>query len=116
MGGGIFVYEALVAAGKELMKAGNYQTRHIILFADAADSEEPGRYKALLKKYADSGITVSVIGLGTSADVDARLLEDIAKLGSGNIMFTTDAPLAASRSIALTSVQASVLSSFCWLK
>ncbi|HID23414.1 MAG TPA: VWA domain-containing protein, partial [Planctomycetaceae bacterium] len=39
MGGGIFIYEALVAAGAELAKAGDYQTRHIILFADAADSE-----------------------------------------------------------------------------
>jgi uncharacterized membrane protein len=91
MGGGIFVYEALVAAGKELMKADGFSTRHIILFSDAADSEEPGSYKTLLEKFADSGITVSVIGLGTSSDADAKLLEDIAKLGSGNIMFTQDA-------------------------
>jgi uncharacterized membrane protein len=89
MGGGIFVYEALVAAGKELMKAPQ-TTKHIILFSDAADSEEPGAYTTLLKKYAASGITVSVIGLGTDTDVDAKLLEDIAKLGSGNIMFTND--------------------------
>ncbi len=91
MGGGIFVYEALVAAGKELMKAGEYQTRHIILFSDAADSEEPGDYKKLLAKFAASGITVSVIGLGTTVDPDAKLLEDVAKLGKGNIMFTSDA-------------------------
>ena len=91
MGGGIFVYEALVAAGKELMKAGDYKTRHIILFSDAADSEEPGDYQKLLQKFEASGITVSVIGLGTKADIDAKLLEDIAKRGGGNIMFTTDA-------------------------
>ena len=90
-GGGIFVYEALVAAGKELMKAGDYKTRHIILFSDAADSEEPGDYKKLLKQFESAGITVSVIGLGTPTDVDSRLLEDIAKLGNGNIMFTNDA-------------------------
>ena len=89
MGGGIFVYEALVAAGKELMKA-EQLTKHIILFSDAADSEEPGKYESLLKKYEDSGITVSVIGLGTKTDVDAKLLEDVATRGSGNIMFTTD--------------------------
>jgi Mg-chelatase subunit ChlD len=89
MGGGIFVYEALVAAGKELMKA-EQLTKHIILFSDAADSEEPGNYKSLLQKYESSGITVSVIGLGSKADPDAALLEDIARLGSGNIMFTTD--------------------------
>ena len=91
MGGGIFVYEALVEAGSQLMKAEGYSTRHIILFSDAQDSEEPGAYKALLKKYEAAGITVSVIGLGTKADSDARLLEDVAKLGGGNIMFTADA-------------------------
>ena len=89
MGGGIFVYEALVAAGKELMKA-EQATKHIILFSDAADSENPSGYKALLSKFEDSGITVSVIGLGTNRDIDAKLLEDIATRGSGNIMFTTD--------------------------
>lgn len=90
-GGGIFVYEALVAAGKELVKATGYQTRHVILFSDAADSEEPGDYRKLLKEFSDRGITVSVIGLGTTADPDAKLLEDIAKLGGGNVMFTSDA-------------------------
>ncbi len=90
MGGGIFVYEALVAAGNELMKA-EQNTKHIILFSDAADSEQPGAYKKLLGEYEKAGITVSVIGLGTVKDPDARLLEDIAKLGNGNIMFTQDA-------------------------
>lgn len=90
-GGGIYVYEALVAAGKALAKADGYATRHIILFSDACDSEEPGAYQALLKKYAASNITVSVIGLGTKTDIHASLLEDIAKLGKGNVMFTADA-------------------------
>ncbi len=90
MGGGIFVYEALVAAGNELMKAGDYQTRHIILFSDACDSEEPGNYQTLLDRYSKAGITVSVIGLGTDHDVHSSLLKDIAKLGGGNIMFSDD--------------------------
>ncbi len=90
MGGGIYVYEALVAAGSELMKAGEFSTRHIILFSDAQDSEVPGDYKTLLKKYTDAGITVSVIGLGTDHDVHSELLKDIAKLGGGNIMFSDD--------------------------
>ena len=91
MGGGIFVYEALVAAGKQLQKASGYSTRHIILFSDAQDSEEPGAYKTLLKKFRASGVTVSVIGLGADKDVDAGLLKDVAKLGEGNVMFTADA-------------------------
>jgi Mg-chelatase subunit ChlD len=89
MGGGIFVYEALVAAGNELINA-EQATKHIILFSDANDSEEPGDYVNLLKKYEAAGITVSVIGLGTKTDVDSKLLEDIAKLGKGNIMFSDD--------------------------
>ncbi len=89
-GGGIFVYEALVAAGHELAKA-EQATKHIILFSDAADSEEPGDYKRLLDDFEKSGITVSVIGLGSKSDVDAALLEDVAKRGKGNIMFTEDA-------------------------
>lgn len=90
MGGGIFVYEALVAAGKQLMDA-DQSTKHIILFSDANDSEEPGDYKKLLAQFEAAGITTSVIGLGKPTDSDSKLLEDIAKLGKGNIMFTEDA-------------------------
>lgn len=90
-GGGIYVYEALVAAGNELLKAEEYATRHIILFSDAADSEEPGDYKRLLASYEKAAITVSVIAIGTTADPDAKLLQEVASLGKGNIMFTDDA-------------------------
>ncbi len=87
---GIFIYEALEAAGEELAKAEGFRTRHIILFADANDSVNEGSYQRLLEKYAKEGITVSVIGLGTELDQHANLLKDIAKLGGGNIMFTND--------------------------
>lgn len=90
MGGGIFVYEALSNAAEMLADAQSH-TRHIILFSDAADSEEPGRYRELLEHAAAANITVSVIGLGTPGDVDAALLEDIAHRGNGRIFFTTDA-------------------------
>lgn len=86
-GGGIFIYEALAAAARMLVdaKAG---TRHIILFADAADSEEPGQYLELIEKCRQAGITISVVGLGTPGDVDANLLRDIAQRGGGRIFFT----------------------------
>jgi Mg-chelatase subunit ChlD len=89
-GGGIFIYEALVAAGEQLTKAEDYSTRHIILFADANDSEKPDDYRTLIKKFADGGITVSVIGLGTDHDSDSELLKDIAKRGGGQVMFSND--------------------------
>ena len=89
-GGGIFVFEALTTAADMLLKAQS-GTRHIILFADAADSEEPGKYRELLQQCEQSGITVSVIGLGKPTDVDAELLRDIAKRGNGQIFFTENA-------------------------
>jgi Mg-chelatase subunit ChlD len=91
MGGGIFIYEALSSAARMLLSA-KADTKHIILFADAADSEEPGQYRALLENCRKANITVSVVGLGTEADVDAQLLQDIAKLGEGNCYFS-DSPL-----------------------
>lgn len=86
-GGGIFIFEALASAAQMLVdaKAG---TRHIILFADAADSEEPGKYKELIGKCQQAGITISVVGLGKPADQDADLLRDIAQRGGGRIFFT----------------------------
>ena len=89
MGGGIYVYEALAAAAGMLADA-TPQTRHIILFADAQDAEEPGRYATLLKNARRANITVSVIGLGTDTDSDAPLLKDVASLGGGRAYFTTD--------------------------
>lgn len=88
-GGGIFIYEALAAAAGMV---GNAEplTKHIILFADAADSEEPGNYKGLIEKCRGAGITISVIGLGTEKDSDAELLKDIAKRGGGRMFFTND--------------------------
>jgi Mg-chelatase subunit ChlD len=90
MGGGIFIYEALAAASKMILNARS-GTKHIILFADAADSEEPGKYKELLEKCRKAGVTVSVIGLGKDTDVDAELLKDIAQRGEGRIFFTDNA-------------------------
>jgi Mg-chelatase subunit ChlD len=90
MGGGIYVDAALTAAADTIQhaKAG---TRHIVLFADAADAEQPGDYKELLGKTRKAGITVSVIGLGKRTDKDAALLEDVAKRGGGRL-FITDSP------------------------
>lgn len=87
-GGGIYVYTGLKAAWEELKKS-TAGTRHIILFSDAADSEEPGDYKKLLAEMKKEGCTVSVIGLGTPADTDANFLKDIAKRGKGRCFFTT---------------------------
>jgi hypothetical protein len=89
MGGGIFTFTALQAAAQQLAKAvqGN---KHIVLFADAADAEEPGNYKTFVPELVRAGVTVSVIGLGRDRDKDAAFLQDVAKLGGGRCFFVQD--------------------------
>ena len=89
MGGGIFTYTALVTAAK-MVQESSKGTRHIVLFADAADAEEPGDYQRLLQTLTSIGITTSVIGLGSETDSDAEFLKDVAARGQGRIHFTAD--------------------------
>lgn len=89
-GGGIFCYTGLLKAW-ELLKKTPVGQRHVILFADAADAEEPGDYKNLLGEMVKEKCTVSVIGLGSEHDTDAEFLKDIAKRGNGRIFFNADA-------------------------
>ncbi|RKH06859.1 VWA domain-containing protein [Corallococcus sp. CA047B] len=89
-GGGIYVGVALRAARKEILRS-DKPTRHVVLFSDAADSEEPGDYQATLAALREANVTVSVIGLGTPADPDAELLREVARRGNGRIYFAEDA-------------------------
>ncbi|MCB0311600.1 MAG: VWA domain-containing protein, partial [Bdellovibrionales bacterium] len=74
-GGGIFVFEGLKEAWKQL-DSSPVENRHVILFSDAADSEEPGEYRTLIEKMVKQNTTVSVIALGSEFDGDAELLKD----------------------------------------
>lgn len=87
MGGGIFIDVALQRSYQMFAKA-KAGTKHLILFSDAADSEQPGNYREILAAYRAKGITVSVIGLGNRSNKDGALLEEIAKLGNGRCFFT----------------------------
>jgi len=89
-GGGIFVGEAL-RTGKDEILQSDKATRHVLLFSDAADSEEPDDYKATISALRKENVTVSVIGLGTPKDSDAKLLQEVAALGGGRIYFAQDA-------------------------
>ena len=88
-GGGIYVYQALSAAWEDLRKVRGAR-RHVILFADAADAEEPGEYVKLLAEMREMRVTVTVIGLGTERDCDAAFLKDVAERGGGRIFFCED--------------------------
>jgi Mg-chelatase subunit ChlD len=87
-GGGILIYEALVAAA-DMIRSAKAGTRHIVLFADARDSRQhPQGWETIVDPCVKAGITVSVVGLGTEKDCDADLLKDIARRGQGQCMFT----------------------------
>ncbi len=90
MGGGIFVKTGLDAAAREIRKS-KLPTRHILIFADAADSEEQDGCLDLATELVGEGITVGVIALGTEGDCDAGFLKDLAATGKGEIYFTTSA-------------------------
>ena len=89
-GDGIFVFSGLRAAGV-MLKEATQRNRHVILFSDAADSEEQQKVPELLAQFRQLGISVSVIALGTENDVDAGFLVDVAKRGNGEVYFTQDA-------------------------
>lgn len=88
-GGGIYVGVGLRTGMKEILKS-DKTTRHILLFSDAADSEEPDDYQRTLAELAAKNVTVSVIGMGSRADPDAALLEEVARRGNGRIYFAED--------------------------
>jgi len=90
MGGGIYVRSGLEAAYEQLVDAPQ-ANRHVILFSDAADSEEQAGVPALLQKMEQANITVSVIALGEPTDIDSDFLRQTAKQGSGQVYFTTRA-------------------------
>lgn len=89
-GGGIYVGEALRTGKHEILQS-DKATRHVLLFSDAADSEEADDYKATISALRAQNVTVSVIGLGTPKDSDAKLLQEVASLGGGRIYFAQDA-------------------------
>jgi uncharacterized membrane protein len=88
-GGGIYIGVGLRTAKKEILKSDKL-TRHVLLFADAADSESPDDYEQTIADLTSKGVTVSVIGMGSRKDSDAKLLDDIAHRGNGRIYFAED--------------------------
>ncbi|XXF77200.1 VWA domain-containing protein [Myxococcaceae bacterium GXIMD 01537] len=89
-GGGIYVGEALRVGKGEILKS-EKATRHVLLFSDASDSEEPDDYERTLAELKRQNVTVSVIGLGKDTDSDAELLRRVAARGGGRVYFAEDA-------------------------
>ncbi len=96
-GGGIYVFTGLAAAQKALREA-TTPLRHVLLFSDTDDSEEPAdpsgsgkTAEQLAGEMHRDGITVSVIGIGEQTDKDTEFLTRIADQGGGKFYLTNDA-------------------------
>lgn len=87
-GGGIYTYNALTAASREL-KSASHPNKHIILFTDAADTEQQEGCLELADELLAGGTTISVIALGTTADPDSDFILELARRGGGQAYFTT---------------------------
>jgi len=97
-GGGIYVYTSLREAYRT-MRGADTPLRHVILFTDAADSEEqvqgiifgwgpgPNSYD-LARSMRSEGITVSVIAIGTEWDQDVNFCRNLADAGGGRFYLT----------------------------
>lgn len=87
-GGGILIAPAMEEAYK-LIRNSNSAVKHVIVCADAADTEAytPGEVERSLqaaRKMRSEKISLSVIGFGTRHDPDAPLQQKIVKANSGN--------------------------------
>ena len=88
MGGGIYTYNGLMAAKRELAGA-KHPNKHIVLFTDAADTEQQQGCLDLADELFGAGVTISVIALGTEQDPDADFIKQLADHGGGEAYFTT---------------------------
>jgi Mg-chelatase subunit ChlD len=88
-GGGIYIDVGLKTGERQILTS-DKATRHVLLFADASDSEEPGDYQRTVENLVSKNVTVSVIGMGRPTDSDAELLRDVAARGRGRIYFADD--------------------------
>lgn len=88
-GGGTAIFPALDAASQDLAVT-RALTRHVILLTDGeGQPDEAGRVRDVVDSMFGDGVTVTVVGLGTS--VNRALLDDLARRGHGRAYYTADA-------------------------
>jgi len=92
-GGGIYCKTALYHAYKTVTDPSIHaMSRHVILFADTADSEQQEDCYALADQYSHMSppVTLSVIGLGETTDSDVPFQRELARRGHGRSEITDD--------------------------
>ena len=81
-GGGKLLTPSLKRAGDSLKAQTNIEKRHIIVVSDCMFSDNVEKYGSVLQSNFEAGITISVVGINTSADSE-KAGREIVKLGNG---------------------------------
>ena len=81
-GGGTLLTPSLKRAGDSLKAQTNIEKRHIIVVSDCMFSDNVEKYGSVLQSNFEAGITISVVGINTSADSE-KAGREIVKLGNG---------------------------------
>ena len=84
-GGSTNLYAALEEAYRSLAKE-ETAIRHILILSDGIS--DPGDFETLAQAIADSGMTISTVGIGQ--DADRELLANLAAWGRGRAFYTED--------------------------
>jgi uncharacterized membrane protein len=92
-GGGIYISTALGGA-RDALAADTAPLRHIVLFADTDDAGEERTLDGvsvidMVRAMAESGITLSVIGIGQPDDPDAGFLAELATSADGRFLLAS---------------------------
>jgi uncharacterized membrane protein len=92
-GGGIYIATALGVA-RDALAADTAPIRHVVLFADTNDAGEERALDGVpvlevVREMAESGITISVIGVGQPDDADAPFLAELATNARGRFLLAS---------------------------
>ena len=91
-GGDTIFTDALNQAGNALMALSSVERRHIILVTDGAPGDSEEEYGAAMKRNADLGITMSIVGIeaGSGQAAMERALVNYAGVDADNFHNVTD--------------------------
>lgn len=88
-GGGIDCNTALHHA-YNMVQTAETMTKHVILFADASDSDQQDGCVDMARQNYAKGVTTSVIGMGEVSDPHIPFQKAVAEAGHGRLLVTND--------------------------
>jgi Ca-activated chloride channel homolog len=86
-GGGTVMAPPMEAALEALQNT-VAKLKHVVILTDGIS--EPGDFEGITRNMAAAKITVSTVGVSQGDEVDAKLLQEIARIGNGRYYYTED--------------------------